>query len=106
MSSSNRFELFSYAEKASRENSPEGSDTDYPRQLLGDELTIEWSPGPSPEPAASDPADPAPATTDPVDVEITGTIGETTTVYLFSAGATPDLSMQGIGESLPAASKE
>ena len=48
MSSSNRVDLFSYAEKASREqHNLEGSDTDYLRQPLGGGLTIEWSLRPS-----------------------------------------------------------
>ena len=101
MSSSNRFDTFSHAEMASRENSHESSDADYPRELLGDGLELDFSPPQSPEPAASDSADPAPASTGPPDVEMTEATGVTTTVGP-SAAATPDLSTQAMGESVPA----
>ena len=103
MSSSNRYNLFTHAEIASREHSPVSSDAD--GELLGEDPAFEYSPphsplrrSPSPQlpdSAAPDSAETAPATSGPADVAMTEAPGDTT-------AATPDLSMEGVRESLPA----
>ena len=103
MSSSNRYNLFTHAENASREHSPVSSDAD--GELLGEDPAFEYSPPhsplrqspspQSPDSAAPDSAETAPATSGPADVAMTEAPGDTT-------AATPDLSMEGVRGSLPA----
>lgn len=98
MSSSSRYDAFSHAGHASGENSPENSNHDSSRDLGIDDFELELSPSPSPGPqsperTASDSTHLAPANTAPADVEMTV---DNTTV------GPSDLSVQGVGESLPA----
>ena len=105
MSSSNRYNFFSHAEHASREHSPESPDADYYGELLGDDPEFEYSsphsplrqsPSPqSPDSVAPDSTETAPATSAPADVDMSEAPGDTT-------AATPDLSMEGVRESLSA----
>ena len=114
MSSSNRFDGFSYAGNASRENSPEGSHADDLNRFSDDEIDFSFSPlqapsapppgpqspGPqSPEPEVSDSADPAPATKGSTDAEMTEGTEDTAAV------GPSDLSMQRVRESLSAVNK-
>ena len=113
-SSSNRFDILSHAENASREQSPVESDADYPIVPQGSEPEISWSPTASPGPAETNSADPAPAgpaETDPADLAPAGPghmdlvmpdAGvETATVGPSSAVTTTAMSMQDLGENLP-----